>query len=240
MSKDMHTVPLSGIPYRFSLQRRKNQKHINLKVTHGGRLFVSAPVRASMDRIHAAIAQKQRWIDRHMGKATDRASDMDPLKCVLIDGHSYTVIVHQDPERRRVIRLDHGARTLTLRTNATEISDQLEILSRWYRRQARNVLGERAAHFSATTRVPIRTVYIRDQKTRWGSSSTKGNISLNWRTLMAPKYVQDYLILHELAHQRHMNHSSRFWDTVERWTPDREDATTWLRENSFLLGLFRE
>jgi len=77
----------------------------------------------------------------------------------------------------------------------------------------------------------VRRVTVRDQKTRWGSCSRRGTISLNWRLIQMPASVRDYIILHELAHLRHMNHSSRFWLEVERLCPDYPAAKCWLKQH---------
>lgn len=74
-------------------------------------------------------------------------------------------------------------------------------------------------------------VSIRDQKTRWGSCSSKGNLNFNWRLLMMPEEIMDYVIVHELAHRREMNHSPRFWQIVEKYIPDYQKRLQWLKAN---------
>ncbi len=78
-------------------------------------------------------------------------------------------------------------------------------------------------------------VCIRNQRSRWGSCSRHGTISLNWRLIQTPVFVRDYIILHELAHLRHLNHSSQFWREVERLCPNYPEAETWLRRGSHIL-----
>jgi hypothetical protein len=87
-----------------------------------------------------------------------------------------------------------------------------------------------AAHQS-----PVFRVCVRNQKSRWGSCSRKGTVSLNWRLIQTPDFVRDYIILHELMHLRQMNHSPRFWAEVERVCPDYESAERWLKQNANLL-----
>ena len=77
---------------------------------------------------------------------------------------------------------------------------------------------------------------VRNQRSRWGSCSRRGTISLNWRLIQAPVFVRDYLILHELAHLKEMNHSRRFWREVARLCPDFAQAERWLKEHASLLG----
>jgi predicted metal-dependent hydrolase len=83
----------------------------------------------------------------------------------------------------------------------------------------------------------VREVSVRNQRTRWGSCTTAGVISLNWRLVQAPESVRDYVIYHELMHLREMNHSDRFWRRVEEVYPDWRDAERWLKRNGSLLGL---
>jgi predicted metal-dependent hydrolase len=78
-------------------------------------------------------------------------------------------------------------------------------------------------------------VSVRNQRSRWGSCSRRGTISLNWRLIQAPDFVRDYIIYHELAHLRHMNHSARFWSEVARICPGFKEAERWLKQNSVLL-----
>lgn len=97
-------------------------------------------------------------------------------------------------------------------------------------RLAQSELPERVQHLSATHGIAVSAISVRAQRTRWGSCSPRGEISLNWRLVQVPDRVRDYVILHELAHRRHLNHSPRFWEEVERLCPDYEAAETWLRE----------
>ena len=83
----------------------------------------------------------------------------------------------------------------------------------------------------------INRIVVKNQKTRWGSCSIKRNINLNWRLIQTPAFVMDYIILHELSHLKHMNHSTRFWAEVERVCPDYRKAEAWLKSHS---GMLRE
>ena len=96
-------------------------------------------------------------------------------------------------------------------------------------------LPPRVAEFAVMHQLAVRRVTVRNQRSRWGSCSRKGTISLNLRLIQAPPLVRDYIILHELMHLRHMNHSARYWREVERVCPGYEIAERWLKQHSFLL-----
>ena len=104
-------------------------------------------------------------------------------------------------------------------------------------RRGRIELPARTWELSAVTGVDVRRVTVRNQRSRWGSCSANGTISLNWRLVQAPDFVRDYIIFHELMHLREMNHSARFWARVEEVCPGWRDAERWIKRNGSLLGL---
>jgi predicted metal-dependent hydrolase len=106
-----------------------------------------------------------------------------------------------------------------------------------FARRGKVELPARAWELSALTGVEVKLVTVRDQRSRWGSCSARGTISLNWRLVQTPDLVRDYIIYHELMHLREMNHSSRYWARVEEVCPDWRDAERWLKRNGSLLGL---
>lgn len=115
----------------------------------------------------------------------------------------------------------------------TSVREELE---RLYREQARRHFTERASHFADQLDVTYDQIQIRNQKTRWGSYSPRtGTLSLNFRLLMAPPEVIDYVIVHELAHAEHPNHGPRFWRLVKQHVPDYEAKNEWLKENGHRL-----
>lgn len=89
-----------------------------------------------------------------------------------------------------------------------------------YREQAKSVLAARTAYWAERMGVTYGRIVIREQVTRWGSCSTAGNINYNWKLILVPEELLDYVVVHELAHRREMNHSRRFWDVVEHELPD--------------------
>ena len=101
---------------------------------------------------------------------------------------------------------------------------------------ARRELAARAEELARQHGAPMRRVMVRNQKSRWGSCSVRGTISLNWRLIQVPETVRDYIILHELTHLRHLNHSARFWAAVEKVCPDYRAAEAWLKHNSAEVG----
>ncbi|MCI8326771.1 MAG: M48 family metallopeptidase [Lachnospiraceae bacterium] len=105
-----------------------------------------------------------------------------------------------------------------------------------YRKRARLRFTETVRNYESQLGVSVNKIYVKDQKTRWGSCSNKGNINLNWRLILAPQEVMEYVIIHELCHLKEMNHSKNFWKLVEDACPDYRERKQWLKENADKLG----
>jgi predicted metal-dependent hydrolase len=114
-------------------------------------------------------------------------------------------------------------------------SDLRPAIERHLWRLAAKELPPRVLEYAKLHQLPVRRISVRNQRSRWGSCSLRGTISLNWRLIQTPAFVQDYILIHEIMHLREMNHSSRFWQKVERACPNYETAERWLKQHSSLL-----
>jgi predicted metal-dependent hydrolase len=114
-------------------------------------------------------------------------------------------------------------------------ADLRRAIQKHLRKLAARELPVRVMELAVLHGISVSRVTVRNQKSRWGSCSRRGTISLNWRLIQAPGFVRDYIILHELAHRRQMNHSAKFWREVERLFPDYLQARQWLKQHSKLL-----
>ncbi len=108
-------------------------------------------------------------------------------------------------------------------------------IQRHLRKLAQQQLPVRVMELASLHDIEISRVSVRNQKSRWGSCSKRGTISLNWRLIQTPEFVRDYIILHELAHRRQMNHSDKFWEEVERLCPDYRTAEDWIKLHKLTL-----
>lgn len=124
------------------------------------------------------------------------------------------------------------------RRPASDLTDvQRTALERRYIAAAKDYFPKRAAYYAQFTGGSYSRITIRDQKTRWGSCSAKGTLSFNWRLMLAPPAILDYVVVHELCHLTYMNHSASFWKKVESVYPDYRNARKWLKEHGHELVL---
>ena len=122
--------------------------------------------------------------------------------------------------------------TLRLARHHVEETSVKRALETLYRRKAREIFEKRADSFSEEMGVEYEQIEVRNQRTKWGSCSTSGTLGLNWRLMMAPQDIVDYIVIHELAHLRESNHTDAFWSLVAEQDPDYEEHSRWLEKNS--------
>ena len=212
-----HAV-LLGVPvsYRFERSRRRS---IGLTVGPEG-LAVRAPAWVPLREVDAAVQEKSRWILAKLQQQRERAQQSAVPSLVWVHGAEI-------PFLGRTLQLHLGADApardgvlgLELPPGATQAQVR-EAAQAWLQQQARGVFVERLNHFAPQLGVQWRRLSLSSARTRWGSASLDGHIRLNWRLVHLPLSQIDYVVVHELAHLREMNHSPRFWDTVGEVMPD--------------------
>jgi len=228
-------VHLDGHRVAYEL-RRARRKSIGFVVGPEG-LSVSAPRWVGVGEVECALREKARWILRKLHEQRERARRLDQAKIDWRDGTSIpflgeTVIVVIDPRATGAV-LNHAADTLpgvprlTLHVGLPQgaAPEQLrDTVQSWLQRQARRIFDERCAEFAARLAVRVRRISLSSASTRWGSANADGSIRLNWRLVHFGMPTIDYVVAHELAHLREMNHSDAFWDVVRSVMPDFESA----------------
>jgi predicted metal-dependent hydrolase len=211
---------MAGAPLEYRVRRSPRARRVRVSVDGTGEVEVVLPRRAPEREAAQAVRELQPWIERRRRTlARAAAAVARPPGTGPYLGHDLRLV--PQPGRERVHR--RGDELLVPRRDAATA------IERWYRRQARAEIGPRldAATRSAGTRYSGLT--IRGQKTRWASCSSNGHMSFNWRLLLAPEAVLDYVVEHEVCHLEVMDHSPRFWDLLESRVPDWRGHARWLR-----------
>ncbi|MBI3368137.1 MAG: DUF45 domain-containing protein [Burkholderiales bacterium] len=233
-------IALDGQRVGFAF-RRARRRSIGFVVGPEG-LSVSAPRWVSLADVDEALRAKAGWILRKLQEQRERAEALHATRVVWRDGTSLpflgeTVIVVLDPRTTgAVLNSDAqalpGVPRLTLHVGLPHGAVEAQIreaVQSWLQRQARRIFDERCAHFAARLGVRVRRLGLSSAATRWGSASADGSVRLNWRLVHFALPVIDYVVTHELAHLREMNHSPAFWDVVRSVLPDYETRRDVLR-----------
>jgi predicted metal-dependent hydrolase len=211
-----------GIP-AVAFVRNRRARHYIIRVQRDGSLRVTIPRGGSRREADRFVGEKTAWIERERARLLDARDAARANDClVTLGGESLRVAV-EEASGNRIARFGgHRVRVPA----GTGVKAAVE---RHLRAMATECLPQRLATLARSLGRTVTGVTVRAQRTRWGSCSPSGRISLNWRLIQLPPSVADYVLLHELTHLVHMNHSRRFWRELERACPWHREARRFLR-----------
>lgn len=218
-------------------------RRLTVRVFHTGRVEVVVPSRTPPVTVERFVERHRTWIERKREEARSRSVPAAPFPPTQIDfpacGESWRVHVTGSGRRVRLRPLGNGM--LALDGDTTDYRAVRQMLRRWLTERATEFLGPTLDHCAQELGFDFDRVLIRRQRSRWGSCSTRGTISLNCCLMFQRPQVVRYLMIHELSHTVQMNHSRRFWQTVSRHCPDyrrldRELLDGWRRVPGWVFG----
>lgn len=210
---------LEGAGVAARLVRVRGRRHILLRVSPEGEVEVRAPWRCSKTAAREALGRHSEWLRDTVERARAAAAArprLGPGACLPLLDEALTLSVAPGPRIR--VRREGEA----LRVQGPDLDPEAlrAALVGWYRAEAKTVLPDRTRALADGLGLTPARVAVRAQRSRWGSCSARGTVSLNWRLLLVPGALADYVIVHELCHLRHLSHSAAFWALVGRVLPD--------------------
>lgn len=223
----MPEVMLDGRPIPYRLVRNPRSRHVRMTLTPEG-LRVSAPSRLPDREVHRAVASKERWLLRHADKLAPAppAPLVDGMALPFLDGE-VELGVCSGPRASASFTPQEGR----LRVRTPDPLRVRELVERAYRDAAREWFRLQCEDHARAIVARPASIGIRDPRTRWGSCSSSGAVSFSWRLLMAPSRVAEYVVVHELAHLVHLDHSPEFWGVVASVRPGHRHDSAWLADH---------
>ncbi|MCK5027109.1 MAG: M48 family metallopeptidase [Candidatus Pacebacteria bacterium] len=226
---------------------RSKRKTVMIQITKDARLIVRAPKYTPNFAIKVVVQKHQAWIEKKRELVRERAEKFKNKKFkdneeFLFLGQSYKLFcVSKDGFRKKfkqgstLLETQRQGRSLVFDDKAffllSGVSDPKKVFESWYKKRAREILVPRVRELSEKHKFLYNKIRITSAQTRWGSCSSKKNLNFSWRLVMAPQKTIDYVIIHELVHTKHMNHSKFFWGAVEGIVPDYKKHKKWLNGN---------
>jgi predicted metal-dependent hydrolase len=214
----------------FIIEHRR-VKHARIIINRQLEVRVVVPRQFTRKQVRSLIAEKSDWIEKQLQRfeKIENARLKLAKNEVLYLGLIYRFRPCVDLGRR--VTVDHESRIISSGGDLLHPA----LLEGWYRFQARRLIEQKTVALGREFGFKFGNITIRGQKARWGSCSNKQNLSFNWRLIMTPATIMDYVILHELVHTEIMNHSPAFWARLNSVYPQFRSAKTWLKTNSWLL-----
>lgn len=223
----METIAINNTTFAYSIEI-KNRKSFQLKLVEPYTILLSSPTKIDNSTIKEILLKKSAWILRNNATfISQQAKTQFYQNKIFFMGTEYSLSF----ENVHYIIINDNTLTLPLAYK----NRQSVILKKWLLQQAISILSEKTKYWSTQMDVSPNQIKLKDQKTRWGSCSSKGNINYNWRIIMAPENIIDYLVIHELAHLKVPNHSNSFWNLVESFDRNYKNNRKWLKDNGLTL-----
>jgi predicted metal-dependent hydrolase len=250
MTYQFHTDPrflmlnmnvIQGDGFTAEIIRSSKRNSVAIKISKGT-VYVMVPESLNKTIIETLVAKKSRWIKENLARQREVIA-VKPKEFITGDvfsylgkeyvlniesGNSYSLTLHKDDYNFVISVID---KTID---NSKMIK---QLLVKWYQQQAQFIMIEKTQHYAKIIGVNPSSVSIKTFKSRWGSCSVKGVIQYNWKIMMAPEPIINYLVVHELSHILHHNHSPAFWETVAKYCPNYKEQGVWLKLNGARLEI---
>ncbi len=214
---------------------RSKRKTLSLTVLKNGSVIVKAPISMRDDVINRFVEDKQTWIREKLVSIKENQNkfeDVISMRNCLIFGNKYKLV------RADVKQIQTSNNFELLIPNKLDGEKLTKSVASWFKKLAKKALLDRLEFIESRVNLKSSSFKIGDSRGRWGSCNSYGNIILNYRVVMLPPMIIDYVLVHELCHLVELNHSKRFWENVEKYLPNYELPRKNIKEYGFLLNMF--
>jgi predicted metal-dependent hydrolase len=224
------------IPYTVRTSKRAIRYHISIDKEG---VEIVLPIGIPPERAESLLNRNSKWVLAHWIRISRKLhhADFSPLpdNTILFRGKPTPIILKPESSLKSRIVVNYLPGKIQVRVPHSMKKIPGKYVYSWLADQARGLIAERVADLSVRYDLHPGQITIRNQKTRWGSCSSSKTLSFNWRMIMLPQEVMDYIVIHELSHMEEPNHSRRFWSLVASRCPEYKIQRSWLKRNSFLL-----
>ena len=229
----MYKINIENTIINYSINKKSNIKNITIKVKYPNTVTIVSPKSVNDEFIHDLVESKSRWILNKLNEFKNKESENPPI--LLVDGDKipylgnyYTLNVYKEKSIDKIpYNISSNDQYIKLR----------ELLVNWYLTEGGKLIKERISIYSKKLNLYPESITLKEQKTSWGTCSSIGNIYINWKILLAPLDIIDYVLVHELCHLKHMNHSKEYWALVGTIFPNYKAKRNYLKENSLKLNI---
>lgn len=218
-----------------SIIQRSNRRTLSIMIDEKGELIVKAPNKMSLNEIFAFLYKKQKWIEDRQTKIKSVLSknyDLINYQKLLLLGKHYQICLTKHLEKPY---LTQEAIILNYSKNLNNLKSQIKT---FYFNCCDNILLKRVETLSSKWNFSYKSINIIASKAKWGMCDNNKNLYFNFKLLMLPPDVIDYVIIHELCHTKELNHSKNFWQLVQRYMPDYKANQKLLKDSNFLIKLY--
>ncbi len=239
----MESISIENHSITFKRSRRARQ--LRLSMSQEGQFTLVVPWFTPKFAANLFLKKHVGWLEKQSSKIEKQKELRPDFKYSTGDmfyyfGESVILDVKPSSRKRPTIKIRGDKMLITLHRDVSRADGVIAIkktIQKFYKEKAEEVIHDRLQFFNEHYGFRYNRVTLRNQKSRWGSCSRLKNLNFNWKLIMAPIEVIDYVVVHELCHLKEMNHSSRYWNLVAQTTPEYKVIRKWLRQNHILLSI---
>lgn len=229
----MQTHSVDDVQFTYTLSHRKTA---SLFVERDGSVHLIAPDYLSIDRIELLVREKKNWIFRSLAEWQDVNAVRSSREYVsgegfLYLGRTYRLRIAEDANNQLALKDGYFI------ISHSRLKQASQLFKAFYKEKGTIKLTERVAYYKEKMGVQINSIRLLELKNRWASCTADGNLNFHWKCVMAPLTIIDYIVVHELAHLIHKNHTDAFWNVVDKIIPDYRKRIEWLRVNGASLDI---
>lgn len=230
---------MDGFDFQVEVKRTNRKKSASISLQRDT-VRISVPRFIPDTAIRELIIKRTPWIKKKLREYSLRKT-IKPTKYISGEilpylGRNYQLEVINGTDNS--VKLIGGCLVATIDRNKSNTKNSPKVLlENWYKIKAEKKLTEKTDYFSKLIGVYPKSLTVKNYKSRWGSCSIKGDLSYNWRIILAPNHILDYVVVHELCHLLEHNHSKKYWQHVEDYFPEWKNSRNWLRQNNYLASL---
>jgi hypothetical protein len=219
---------------------RSKRKSIGIQILSDGKVIVRAPKNVADEVISECVKKREKWILEKLEWIQEKLDHNPPTRYVegeffMFLGEKFPLLFKADDSHKQCrVYLEEGFLVYENGTRSVEaIQKHLEM---WYRKAAQDLVEDRIRHYLKHFDVEPTYIKVKTQKKRWGSCTSKRQLRFNFNLIKAPIEVLDYIVIHEMSHMVHMNHSDKFWSLVGAIMPNYKIQVDWLKENGHIIN----
>ncbi|MBD3363033.1 DUF45 domain-containing protein [Candidatus Dojkabacteria bacterium] len=219
----------------YKVKKSSRAKRISIRITNDGNTIVTLPQKVSKKHAHKFVEQKQTWIKNTLKKINKNRISYNfkqGEKFIFLDDYLYLNFIHKKLVYPRAEITSENINIYRDENRELPKNKIKEVIIKTFKKYFRNLVQEAVEEYNSIYQFKYNRIAIKNNKTNWGSCSSKKNLNFTWRLIFAPLDIIDYVVVHELCHLKEQNHSKKFWKLVSKAIPDYKTRKKWLKENS--------
>jgi hypothetical protein len=241
----MNHIQIGATKIDYNLKFTNREKTIGLHIDIDDGLSVYAPKHLSIDQVEKKLYKKSKWIIKNIDKISEIKINLSQKEFLagekfLLRGRNYKLKVISKEDTQPTLDFYKGIFTATLPKGLSDEDHKIilkPLFLKFYQKKSEEIIKERIKKYEEYFNDKPGKIRIKELKNKWGTCTGKNNISLNWRLVFAKTSIIDYVVVHELCHLKHKNHSKKFWREVEKILPNYKESKNWLRIHGNTLNI---